>query len=337
MEADLGVCNYSALAMYGRRDTGFFWRRSLRRLGECLAGVLLFTLLGLGAAQQAQGQQMYQVTQYMLNNYVVNPAVVGTFNYFQARTHHRFQWIGVNDAPITNVVTVYGPLAKRSMGFGALFYNDLTGPTSRTGLSGSYAYNFALNSEMRLSLGLSLGFMAFKVDGSKFDLGDNNTPTNDPALLNNESRTSIVPDGALGVYLYASHFYVGGASQQLFGNELAFYGKTILPNTLKRSFYLHAGYLIYLSESFELEPALIAKFSPPSPFQFDVNVKATYLNRVWAGVSYRHGDAVSFLIGYKHDNRILFGYSFDYSYTRLRSYSIGSHELMIGYQFDKIK
>ena len=43
------------------------------------------------------------------------------------------------------------------------------------------------------------------------------------------------------------------------------------------------------------------------------------------------------MIGYRHDNRILFGYSFDFSYTRLRAYTGGSHELMIGYQFDKLK
>lgn len=316
-----------------RRSTAFiarFWCATLLGLG----GLYLLCYM---TPSKLQAQQMYQVTQYMMNNYVVNPAVVGTFNYFQARTHHRFQWVGVNDAPITNVVTVYGPLAKQSMGFGALFYNDLTGPTSRTGLAGSYAYNLAINSEMRISAGLSFGFMAFKVDGSKFDLGDNTTSVPDPALLNNEARTSIIPDASLGIYLYASHFYTGIASHQLFGNDLTLYGNPVKSNTLKRSFFLHAGYLIYLSESFELEPAAICKLTAASPFQFDVNVKATYLNRVWAGFSYRHGDAVSFMIGYKHDNRIIFGYSFDYSYTRLRNYSGGSHELMIGYQFDKLK
>ena len=336
MEAHLGLCDDSALTM-GVQGQVFSLGCIYQRLMKLGGGVMLLLLFFFLLWHEARGQQMYQVTQYMLNNYVVNPAVVGTFNYFQARTHHRFQWIGVNDAPITNVVTVYGPLAKQSMGFGALFYNDLTGPTSRTGLSASYGYNLALSSEMRLSLGLSLGFMAFKVDGSKFDLGDNTNSLEDPALLNSESRTSLIPDGALGAYIYASHLYLGVSSQQLFGNDLTLYGKPVKPNILKRSYYLHAGYLIYLSENFDLEPGVVAKFAPPSPFQFDIGVKASYLNRIWAGVSFRYGDAVSFLLGYKHDNRILFGYSFDYSYTRLRAYSIGSHELMIGYQFDKIK
>ena len=306
-------------------------QRILFFVRPCIVG--LFFLLSYPAV----GQQMYQFTQFMMNNYTVNPAVVGTYNYFQARTNHRFQWVGLNDSPITNVVSVYGPLAKSPMGFGALFYNDLTGATSRTGLMGSYAYNFALNDEVRISAGLSIGFMAFRVDASKFDLGDNVTNTTDPALLSFQSKTSIVPDGSLGLYLYASHYYVGVSCLQLMGNTLTLYQPPVRPNTLRRSFYAHGGYLIYLSENFDLEPSLIVKWSPPSPFQFDINVKATYLTRVWAGISYRYLDAVSFMIGYRHNNRILFGYSYDYSFTRLRAYTSGSHELMIGYQFDKLK
>lgn len=302
-----------------------------------LASLICGILFTVSAPTTVRAQQMYQFTQYMLNNYVTNPAVVGTYNYFQARTNHRFQWVGVNDAPITNVVSVYGPLAKYPMGFGALFYNDLTGPTSRTGLMGSYGYNLPLGDEMRISAGLSVGFMAFRVDGSKFDLGDNTNNTTDPALLSAQRKTSMLPDASLGVYLYASHFYVGISSHQLFGNNLSLYGKPIKNNTLRRAYYIQGGYLVYLSENFDLEPAAVIKWSPPSPFQFDVNVKATYNNSIWAGISYRYGDAVCLLIGYKYNNKILFGYSYDYSYTRLRSYSTGSHELMIGYQFDKIK
>ena len=300
--------------------------------------LLLCVLLCMGDVT-LHAQQMYQLTQVMLNNYVLNPAVVGTYNYYQARTHHRMQWINVEDAPITNIVTVYGPHSTKSMGFGALFYSDITGPTARTGLQGTYGYNIAINNEMRVSGGLSVGFVAFKVDGSKFSLGDNTTNNSydDPALLAQQSKISMLPDVAVGTYLYASHFYVGLAAHQLLGSKLTLYGQSIRENTLRRAYYAHAGYLIYLSESFELEPALVLKWSPPSPFQFDANVKATYLNRVWAGISYRLRDAVSFMIGYKHNNRILFGYSFDYSYSRLRSYSAGTHELMIGYQFDKIK
>lgn len=301
-------------------------------------------MLAFGAllAVSATAQQMYQFTQFMFNSYLINPAVVGTYNYYQIRTNHRFQWVGVDDAPMTNTVSVHGPHAKHPMGFGAIFFSDITGPSNRNGLMGSYGYNMALNDEIRVSAGLSLGFMVYQIDASKFDQGDNTSSEgfDDPALLGFKPTTIFTPDASVGFYLYSPFYYAGIAATQLFGQRLPFYSsgdKRLADNKLRRTYYIHGGYILPLSENFELEPALVLKYTYPKPFQFDANVKVTFRNMVWMGVSYRFRDAVSFMLGYKHLNRILFGYSFDYSYSGIRKFSYGTHELMIGYQFDKIK
>lgn len=299
---------------------------------RCLVAFVMFV-----SAMPAAAQQMYQFSQFAFNNYLLNPAVVGTYNFYQIRTNHRFQWVGVSDAPMTNIVSVHGPHSRLPMGFGGMFFSDITGPTSKTGVMGSYAYNIPINSEMRVSGGLSVGFMAFRIDASKFDLGDNVTFEDDPALLNYRPKTVFTPDASIGFYLYATHFYVGISAHQLFGQRLRFYDNSIMKNQLRQAFYISGGYLIFLTEDFELEPAAVLRYTYPSPFQFDLNVKCTYRNMVWGGVSYRFRDAVSILFGYQHKGRILFGYSFDFSYTGLRRFNGGSHELLIGYQFDKIK
>ena len=112
-----------------------------------------------------QGQQMPQYTQYMFNDFVINPAIAGVHNFYQIRTNHRFQWVGLMDPPVTNSLAFYGPHAKLDMGYGAYVYNDVTGPTSRTGLTGSYAYNIAITDEIRLSMGqcvhLSCWYLAY--------------------------------------------------------------------------------------------------------------------------------------------------------------------------------
>lgn len=303
-----------------------------RHLLLCL--ILLF-LVPTGSVVRAQ--QMYQLSQYMFNNYIVNPAVAGTYNFFQIRTNHRFQWTGVRDAPMTNAVSVFGPHSKLPMGFGGLFYSDMTGPSSRFGLMGSYAYNFPLNSEIRLSAGLSVGTIIYRMDASKFYLGDNETPIEDPALLKFASKTTAVPEASIGIYVYASHFYVGFAAHQLIPMKLPFYSQSIKPNRLLPHIYLNFSYLLYLYESFEFEPGIILRYAAPTEFLFDVNVKMTYQGMVWAGLSYRFMDAVSAMIGYIHDRKFYIGYSFDFSYTNLRKFSYGTHEVMLGYQFDKIK
>lgn len=305
--------------------------------------IALLCFLALAAAVgEGRAQQMYQFTQYMFNHHLINPAVVGTHSYYQIRTNHRFQWVGVDDAPMTNTVSVNGPHSKLPMGFGGIFFSDITGPSNRNGLMGSYGYNIALNDNLRLSGGLSLGFMIYQIDASKFDLGDNfhSEGFSDPALLRFKPTALFTPDASIGIFLYSAYYHAGVAVTQLFGQRLSFHEAKLerwVSSNLRQAYYIHGGYLLYLSDDYELEPTLVLRYTYPKPFQFDLNVKLTYRDKVWGGVSYRLNDAVSFMVGYKHDRHILIGYSYDYSYTGIRKFSYGTHELMIGYQFDKIK
>jgi hypothetical protein len=61
-------------------------------------------------------QQRPYYTQYVLNNYIINPAVAGIENYWDMKVSHRHQWVGLEGAPITTYVTIQGPLTKSSSG-----------------------------------------------------------------------------------------------------------------------------------------------------------------------------------------------------------------------------
>ena len=56
-------------------------------------------LVALLAANPLHGQRDPQYTQYMFNDFVINPAVAGVHNYYQIRTNHRFHAI-YTDEPI---------------------------------------------------------------------------------------------------------------------------------------------------------------------------------------------------------------------------------------------
>ena len=42
----------------------------------------------------------------MINNYAVNPAIAGMHDYYQVVTI-RNQWVGINDAPRTTILSIY--------------------------------------------------------------------------------------------------------------------------------------------------------------------------------------------------------------------------------------
>jgi len=277
-------------------------------------------------------QQSPHFTQYMFNDFVINPAIAGTNDFYQIRSNHRFQWIGITDPPLTNTLSFYGPHGKMPMGFGAYFYNDVTGPTSRTGITGSYAYNIEITKGVRLSGGLSFGLMQYKLDGTQVNPKDIADLAIQPVV-----NAAYMPDAAIGFYLYARDYYAGFSTNQLLNNKLKIYDVKNGLNKLKSHFYLTGGYKYRIDEDFVVEPSAIIKVTSPKAFQFDLTARVIYQNMFWGGVSFRMKDAFSVLLGYNYDDKFSFGYAYDMGINGLKGYNNGSHELMIGYRFNDIK
>ncbi len=297
-----------------------------------LRKVLLVTVLCILTVFAAESQQIPHFTQYMFNDYVVNPAVAGTHAYYQVRLNSRLQWVGITDAPQTNSLSVYGPHTTKDMGFGGHLYTDVAGPTSRNGIYGTYAYNIALNNDIRLSMGASAGIIQSKIDGTRITFYE---PDNLQTL---ESVVStFVPDASVGIYMYAPNFYAGFSAHQLFNNKLNYYENGTGLNRLRTHFYLTGGYTYAVNRDFIIEPSVILKGTMPVPLQVDLSLRTYYREMIWMGAAFRSRDAASVLIGYIHDEKFYFGYSYDISFSGIRNHNSGTHEIMLGMRFNPIK
>lgn len=294
------------------------------------AAIILFVITA--ATGQVWGQQLPHYTQYMFNDFVINPAVAGVHNHYQIRTNHRFQWVGLVDPPMTNSLAFYGPHARLDMGYGAYIYNDVTGPTSRTGLTGSYAYNIAVTPDIRLSMGISASIMQFRVDGTQLDPKD----VSDIAILEAVS-TSYLPDAGIGLYLYAENFYVGLSAAQLLNNSIKIFDNRNGLNRLKTHINLIGAYQFRLDTDWILEPSVMVKGTAPKELNMDVTARVEWQKSFWMAVSYRHRESVGILLGYSYDEMLFFGYAYDIGISTLRKYNTGTHEIMIGYRFKDIK
>jgi type IX secretion system PorP/SprF family membrane protein len=290
--------------------------------------IVALLYIGLGA----MAQQSPHYTQYMFNDFVINPAIAGVFDYYQIRTNHRFQWAGITDPPLTNSLSIYGPHAKLPMGFGGYIYNDATGPTSRTGITGAYAYNVEINKDIRISGGLSMGLQQYKLDGTQLTAKDLTDLKIQPVVF-----STYIPDASIGFYAYADEWYAGLSIAQLFNNNLKIFEEKSGLNKLKSHFYLTGGYKYKIDRDFTVEPSVIIKGTAPKVFQFDISSRVIYQEMVWGGLSYRLKDAISVLVGYIHDEKFYFGYAYDIGVSDLRKYNSGTHEIMIGYRFNDVR
>ncbi len=64
--------------------------------------------------QSSQAQQMPQYSQYMFNDFCINPAVAGTKSSQPIMAMIRNQWVGLDDAPITQTISFHGSWLKKN-------------------------------------------------------------------------------------------------------------------------------------------------------------------------------------------------------------------------------
>ena len=273
-------------------------------------------------------QQMPQYTQYLLNSYVINPATAGSQPYFEGKLNHREQWLGITDAPRTNIISVNGPLMD-NLGVGGYVFTDINGPTRQLGVSLSGAYHLKLNSEMTLAMGLYGSLLQFVIDGAKIST----VPTNDP-VLSNGVQSSLIPDAGVSGYFYTEKYFAGVSLAQLTHTKIKY--KEINANTTGRltgHYFVMGGYNYDINDDFLLQPSVLVKYVNPVPVQAEITAKCVYKEQVSAALSYRTSDALGLILGYTFENHLSVGYSYDILVSNLRNYSSGSHEIMMSVRF----
>ena len=69
-------------------------------------------------------QQDEQSSMYMFNPLQFNPAYAGSRGALTGTAVMRAQWVGVKGAPMTQFVSLHGPMAYNPLGFGLHISND---------------------------------------------------------------------------------------------------------------------------------------------------------------------------------------------------------------------
>lgn len=307
-------------------------------------------------------QQRPYYTQYIMNNYIINPAVAGIENYWDVKSSHRMQWVGVQDAPVTTYITMHGPLKKNAFGWetatsmrargenprgqaywqsyqsaephhgiGFTMLNDKTGPLNRFAAFGTYSYHIGISPTTSISAGVSAGISNMSLDASKLNFG---TTTVDPAVAGSGLINQIRPDISAGLWLYSKDYFLGVSAQQIVPQNVAFSNNTVYveKGKLVPHLFFSAGYRMQLSQDVSLLPSTLIRYVSPLPIGFDLNAKFMYQDLLWVGGSYRYQDGFAGMVGLNISHNINIGYSYDLQTSRLSTVSKGTHEILIGFQ-----
>lgn len=302
-------------------------------------------------------QQLPHYTQYVLNNYILNPAVTGIENYTDVKLSVRDQWVGLKGAPRTAYASVHAPIGKSDFktnatsfempgenprgeaywqnytasaphhGVGFMMVSDRTGNFNRVSAVASYAYHMGLSSKLNLSMGFAAGLSSVTRATDKTDFGSGVNV--DPAQ-NNTDGFGIKPDLSAGVWLYSGDYYVGLSAQQIIPQRLAFTSDNTVGGKSVPHLFFTAGYRMFLSEDFNFLPSVLVK-RVSNMTQVDVNAKFQYHDKLWLGAAYRSQEGYAAMAGVNISSTLNIGYAYDITTTALNTTSRGTHELMIGF------
>jgi len=304
---------------------------------------------------KVMAQQRPQYTQYLFNNYLLNPAVTGIENYTDFKAGYRSQWTGLEGAPVTSYLSINAPLGQNFIygdaasqsdgntnplgrqytrdylsaephhGIGGMVVTDRAGPITQTTISGTYAYHLGLTNKLNLSVGVMAGVNRISLDVSQIVLEN----PNDPAISNGNT-SQFKPDLGVGVWAYSGSYYIGASVQQLIKQTITFGNKSVYnQGKTVPHYFLTGGFKLFLDDDITLLPSVLFKMVDPAPATYDINLKLAFSNKLWVGGSYRHNDSKAAMAGINISSVINVGYSYDFTSSNLRTVSNGSHEIVI--------
>ncbi len=280
----------------------------------------------------AIAQQDLMVSQYTFNHAYINPAACGITESYNASLMYRNQWVQFDGAPVSQFISVDGPVISKNMGLGILLQREQIGINTQTEMFGNYSYIIDMDN-IKISMGLRAGLSIFEAkyrDHIAVDAGDE---------LLAENTVSYLPNFGFGFYLKHENYFASIGIPHILNYDPTTNLKLDIEysNQLVRHYYLMGGYSYQLNEDFTLEPSTLFKYVPNAPAQMDVNILAEYKHLVSLGVGYRTDNSIIILSKFNVYKDFQLGYSFDITTANIRHYSKGSHEIMLSYKFGEKK
>ncbi|WP_306766631.1 PorP/SprF family type IX secretion system membrane protein [Tenacibaculum sp. M341] len=287
---------------------------------------IVFVLFLAAFTLQSNAQQDPQYTNYMFNTLSVNSAYAGSRGHLSVTALHRTQWVGIEGAPQTQSLTVESPIGN-NLGLGVAIVNDKLGPSREIYLDGNLSYTIRLNNKSRLSFGLKAGARLLNVD-----LFDGFQTNADVSSINNR----FLPTVGAGMYWRNDKTYIGISVPNFLTKEHfdrdSFNSNTFEVSAERLHYFLIAGKVFDLSDSVKFKPAFLGKFVVGAPAIVDLSANFMLYDKFRIGAAYRWDDSFSGLIGLQLTPKLLLGYAYDLTTTRLGDFNSGTHEIMLRFE-----
>ena len=300
---------------------------------------ILIIITTAALSPEVAAQVDAQFTQYYAVPTFYNAGATGDTDFVRLRGGTRLQWMGIDNAPKSFLITGDMPfkfIGKR-FGTGLVMQQESLGLYKNLNIAAQLSYKHKLFGGV-LSAGLQVGIISETFKGSEVyipDDDDYHESTDDAIPTTDLTGTSL--DLGLGVYFTHKLFWAGVSCQHVNNPTITFNAESG-ESTNEKNYEFKAGRILYFMAGsnipikntlFEVIPSVLVK----SDFTFttaEITGRVRWRKFLSLGVGYRYDDAVSLVLGAELKNFYI-GYSYDYPTSAISKARSGSHEIFAGY------
>jgi type IX secretion system PorP/SprF family membrane protein len=283
----------------------------------------------------SHAQQQPHNTQFMYYKQGYNPGFVGSQESTCLSCIYRQQWLGLDGAPSLAVASFNMPLSNQRVGVGANLFRHTIGITSIYNIDGMYAYRIRLGQGM-LGIGIQGSIRSMEHDFQRTVATQ--SKQDDPSIPAT-TRDKFLFNFGSGMYYTSKRFYFGASVPRLLRNNIDFADSDVVITREIQHLYLMGGLTFPLGEKLMLQPQALLKMVKGAPVDFDANVNLRIVDKYVAGLTYRlggdkntgMGESLDILIGAQLTDKLVVGFSYDYSISQIRTYTAGSIEMTAHY------
>jgi type IX secretion system PorP/SprF family membrane protein len=277
----------------------------------------IFLIAIFASACSVLAQNDIQLSQQSFTRLYYNPAATGQnegsiFNFIT-----RYQWVNVNDAPVTMLANYQHYFQKYHFAAGLNVVNDKLGLENNYNIKAAYSYRVYTGENCFLSFGIGAGVLSKNIDFGRIVYEEA-----EPANYTFENKWK--PDFDAGIEMNWKYLTLGTSVTHINNSENA-----ANLYTVPRHYYFYSRGIISVNENFAISPSFsINSCSYRTQYEFNLS---SFINKtLYTGLSYRLNESFVVLAGVQINETFRINYSFDMNAGAFNNtMSGGSHEVLL--------
>lgn len=290
---------------------------------------ILFSCALLFFSAVSVAQQESIVTMYPDQMNIVNPAFAGVDGTTSLSLGNRKQWIGINNAPETQML-VFGTAVGKNLGIGLTVMNDKIFIEKQTNVGIDFSYKIKMAPETDLYLGIKAGAKFHEIN--TMGLLTYNSASDAELVPYN----GIIPNVGVGALLKTEKYYLSVSIPRLLsGVRARTEGNQIYAVIEQPNLFISGGYEYDFQNRSEmvLKPSFMMRYVNGSPVSVDYNLGVGFFDRFEVGVVYRSSQAIGGIVKLDITKSLLFGYAYEVTSRSDIGNAMNTHEFLLKYNF----